>query len=69
MAESIEVASAHPVPEAEHVGGVDAEFRNRFVVGRDGCEVFGMMSASRCPGGEEPVRALSTCVGHGLERG
>ena len=27
------VAAADPIPEAKHVGGVDAEFRNFFLVG------------------------------------
>ncbi len=35
------VAAADPVPEAEHVGGVDAELGDFFGVGGDGDEVFG----------------------------
>ena len=29
-----------PVPNLEHIGGVDAEFGNGFLVGGDGDEVF-----------------------------
>jgi hypothetical protein len=35
------VASADPVPEAEHVGGVDAELGDEFGVGGEGGEVLG----------------------------
>ena len=35
------VAPADPVPEAEHVGGIDAEALDRRLVGRDGDEVAG----------------------------
>ena len=35
------VAAAHPVPEAEHVGRIDAELGHRFSVGGDGHEVTG----------------------------
>ena len=35
------IAAAHPVPEAEHVGRVDAEFAYRRFVGGYGDEVLG----------------------------
>ena len=35
------VAATHPVPEAEHVDGVDSEVRHRFRVGADGREMLG----------------------------
>ena len=61
------VAAADPVPEAEHVGGVDAELRDLFGVGRDGDEVLGdgLLVAELC---QRPV-ARGVGVGHGLERG
>ena len=34
------IAAAHPVPEGEHVGGVDAELGNLFSVGGERHEVF-----------------------------
>ena len=35
------IAAANPVPEAKHVGRIDAEFGNLFGVGGDGDEVLG----------------------------
>ena len=61
------VASAHPVPEAEHVLRVDAELGHLGGVGRDRDEMFcdRLLVAERL---EAPLtRALR--VGHGLERG
>ena len=35
------VAAAYPVPELEHIGGVDAELLHFFGIGRDGDKMFG----------------------------
>ena len=61
------VAAAHPVPEAEHVGRIDAERRDLFGVGRDGDEVLRHGGAKAAEPRQQPVtRALR--VGHRLER-
>ena len=35
------VAAAHPIPEREHVGGIDAEFPHFRLIGGKGDKVFG----------------------------
>ena len=58
------VTAANPVPEFEHVGGVDAELANRFRVGGERREVFShVLVVAR--GRQEPV-ARAVGVGHGL---
>ncbi len=58
------VTAANPVPEFEHVGGVDAELANRFRVGGERREVFShMLVVAR--GCREPV-ACAVGVGHGF---
>ena len=62
------VAAADPIPELEHVVGVDAELRHLLGVGRDGDEVLGdgrLVAAEALQG---PV-AGGVGVGHGLEGG
>ena len=58
------VTAANPVPEFEHVGGVDAELANRFRVGGKRGEVFRhvLVVARGC---QEPV-ARAVGVGHGF---
>ena len=51
------IAAADPVPEAEHVGGVDAELRDFLGVGRDGDEVLGDRGLRRRPGRPATSRA------------
>ena len=53
----VRVATADPVPELEHVVGVDAELRHRLGVGRHRHEVLGhRVVAGRAPqSGQEPV--------------
>ncbi len=58
------VAPADPVPEAEHVGRVDAELRHLLGVGGDGDEVLGRAPpASPLSAGQQPV-ARGVRVGH-----
>ena len=59
------VAAAHPVPEAEHVGRVDAELGHRLRVGRDGDEVA--RHGGVAEGADQPV-ARPARVGERLER-
>ena len=61
------VAAAYPVPEAEHIGGVDAERCNSFGVGRKRHEMPGnrRFIAQRT---EQPGPRCMR-VGHGLQRG
>ena len=49
------VAPADPVPEREHVGGVDAELRHLLGVGRDGDEMLGDRGVM-CSKSSEPRR-------------
>ena len=62
------VAPAHPVPEAEHVRGVDAELRHLGGVGGDGHEVLGDGLVVAAQAREAPL-ARAARVGHGLQRG
>ena len=62
------VAAADPVPELEHVGGVDAECRHCGGVGRDCHEVLRDRGLVAAEAGEQP-RARSARVGHRFERG
>ncbi len=62
------VAAAHPIPEFEHVGRIDAEFRHLRGIGRNGDEVRRhalLISAER------PQRpgARGLRIGHRLQRG
>ena len=61
------VAAAYPVPEAEHIGGVDAERCNSFGVGRKRHEMPGnrRFIAQRV---QHPT-ARRVGIGHGLQRG
>ncbi len=61
------IAPADPVPEAEHVGRIDAEGAHRGLVGRDGDEMPGHRRLVAQPR-EEPV-ARRAGVDHGLEGG
>lgn len=58
------VAATNPVPELEHVRGVDTELANRFTVGGQRCEVFRHVLVVTC-GFQEPV-ARAVGVGHGF---
>ena len=58
------VAAADPVPELEHVVGVDAELGHGLAVGREGGEVLGNVGLVTGMT-EEPV-AGGQGVGHGL---
>ncbi len=62
------VAAADPVPEAEHVLGVDAELRHLLGVGRDGDEVLGDRLLLAAQTGQQPL-AGGAGVGHRLQRG
>ena len=48
------VASAHPVPETEHVGGIDSELLDFSLIRRKGHEVLGHMGVVSGDG-HEPV--------------
>ena len=61
------VAAAHPLPEAEHVVGVDPELRHALGVGRDGDEVLGDRRLVAAEPGERPL-ARGVGVGHRLQR-
>ena len=56
------IAAADPIPEAEHVGGVDAELRDFRGVGRDGDEMLGdgRFVAASCPSSQS--RAVCALV-------
>ena len=61
------IAPAHPVPEAEHVGGVDAELGHLLRIGRDGDEMLRHGALVPAQSLEQPIaRALG--IGHGLQR-
>jgi hypothetical protein len=61
------IASADPVPEAEHVGGVDPELRHLLRIGGHGHEVLGdRLDVAAEPGQQPLARALR--VGHRFER-
>ena len=62
------VAAADPVPEAEHVGGVDAELLDFVGVGRDRDEMLGDRLLVLASAARRPV-ARGVGVGHGLEGG
>ena len=62
------IAPADPIPEAEHVGRVDAELRHLLRVGGDGDEMLGGGGLLALEAGQQPV-ARGMRVGHGLERG
>ena len=64
------VASAHPVPEPEHVVGVDAEFLHARLVGRHGDEVLGhrALVARGAQAVQQPVPGRGG-IGQGLEGG
>ncbi len=61
------VTTANPVPELEHIGGINTELANRFTVSGERCEVFGnvLVVAS---GRQEPV-ARAVGVSHGFLSG
>ena len=61
------ITATDPIPELEHVGGIDTECRDRAGVGRQRSKVLGHM---RLPGGalQEPLTGAQG-VGHGLLRG
>ena len=61
------VAPADPVPEPEHVGGVDAEFRHFRRIGRDGDKMLGDRLFVAAQTFEQPV-ARRVGVGHRLQR-
>ena len=62
------VAAADPIPEAEHVGGVDAEGGDFFGVGGDGDEMLGHGFFVAAESLEQPG-AGAAGIGHGLEGG
>mmetsp|Transcript_30247 Transcript_30247/g.63716 ORF Transcript_30247/g.63716 Transcript_30247/m.63716 type:complete len:581 (-) Transcript_30247:150-1892(-) len=62
------VPSADPVPEAEHVVGVDAEFRDGLAIGGEGDEVLGHAGFVSLVRIHEPLLG-GAGVGHGLLRG
>ena len=61
------VATAHPVPELEHVGRVDPELGHPLLVGRHRHEVPGHRLGSGPHPVEQPTAGRRR-VGHGLER-
>ena len=61
------IAAAHPVPEAEHVCGVDAELRHLRRVGRHGDEMLRHRLGVAAQPAQRPV-ARGMRVGHRLER-
>ena len=61
------VPPAHPVPETEHVGRVDAERSHSPGVGRDGDEVLRHGLGVAAERREQPL-ARALCVGHRFER-
>jgi hypothetical protein len=62
------VASADPIPELEHVGGIDAEFRDLLGIRRDRDEMLGDRLGIAAEAAQRPIpRAVR--VGHGLQRG
>ena len=56
------VAAADPVPEAEHVGGVDAELGHLAGIGRDGDEVLGDGLRSSPKAASDQSRAVCALV-------
>ena len=56
------VAAADPIPEAEHVGGVDAELRDLLRVGRDRDEVLCDRLLVAAESRQRPWRALCALV-------
>ena len=61
------VASADPVPELEHVGGIDAERADGRGIGRDRDEVLRDRRLAAAEAAQQP-RPRGTGVGHGLQR-
>ena len=62
------VAPADPIPEAEHVGRVDAELRHLLGIGGNGDEMLGSGRSLTVQPGQQPV-TRGVRVGHGLQRG
>jgi hypothetical protein len=60
------IASADPVPELEHVGGIDPELRDLFGIGRDGDEMPGDRLGVAAQAAQRPV-ARAVRIGHGLQ--
>ena len=61
------VAASHPIPEAEHVVGVDAEVSDFLRIGGDGHKMAGDGLGVFAQSLQQPVaRALG--IGHGLQR-
>ncbi len=55
------IAAADPIPEAEHVGGVDAELRDLFGIGRDGDEML-WRSPPRSPFSPASSQSRAVCA-------
>ena len=62
------IAAADPIPEAEHVGGVDAEFRDFLGVGRYGDKMLGDGALFALHARQQPF-ARAARIGHGFQRG
>ena len=62
------IAPADPIPELEHIGGINAELGDFGGVGGDGDEMLGDGLFIAAQAGERPV-ARGVRVGHGFERG
>ena len=61
------VASANPVPETKHVGGVDAELRHLVRIGRHSHEVLSHRGAITESINDPPLRSMG--IGQGFLRG
>ena len=61
------IASSNPIPESEHVGGVDAEGRDLLGIGRDSDKVTGDGLDITAESLEQPV-AGTPGIGHRLQR-
>lgn len=62
------IAAPHPIPEAEHVGGVDAELGDFLGVRGNGDEVLGDGGFVTTQTGKRPLAGRGG-IGHGLQRG
>ena len=62
------VPTTHPIPEPEHIDGVDTEFRDLFSICRDRDEVLGNSLHVATQPCKRPVTG-GVRIGHGLKRG
>ena len=62
------IAAPYPIPEAEHIGGVDAELGDLLGICGNGDEVLGDGGFVTTQTGERPLAGRGG-IGHGLQRG